>query len=128
MSDAPIGEPTPTAPPWQLHHRLGRALEHGGVKVNEMGQILGVSPATMSNYLSGRTSPKAGMMRQWAIRCGVPYEWLQTGETTSTGPNSPGGQGITGTGCYEDSPGQVVELATWRAAEVAEVVELGRAA
>lgn len=40
-----------------------------------MGDLLGVSGGTMSNYLSGRTSPKDGMIRQWALRCGVPYEW-----------------------------------------------------
>lgn len=46
------------------------------------------------------------------------------------GPNAPGGQGIPSTGCYAESPGQVIDLATRRAPEVpdvAHVAELERA-
>lgn len=88
MSDpAPIGatpdgagtDEDPLA--FDLADRLHKALRLGKCKPGEMRRILGVSESTMTNYLSGQTSPKAGMLRQWALRCGpvVTFEWLATG-------------------------------------------------
>lgn len=68
---------TPLA--WDLVDRLNKAMRVGNCKPGEMRSILGVSPATMTNYLNGTTRPKDGMLRQVAIRCAVPFEWLQTG-------------------------------------------------
>jgi len=77
MSEAEV---SPGVPSWDLHHRLARALEYAGVRVGEMGQYLEVSSKTMTNYLSGTTRPKDGALRAWALRCGVPFAWLKSGE------------------------------------------------
>ena len=60
--------------------RLDKALEVSGVKVTEMAMILGVSRQTIGNYLSGRTTPKLGVLKVWADETGVDLEWLKTGE------------------------------------------------
>lgn len=94
MSEAHI--PAPGIPPWDLHHRLARALEYADVRVGEMGAYLEVSPKTMTNYLSGRTRPRDGMLRAWALRCGVPFGWLRDG---IEGPNDGGDQRLPRRAC-----------------------------
>lgn len=87
-------EPGSQVPTFELRHRLHRALEHGGVRVSEMAAYLEVSESTMTNYLSGRTRPRAGSLRAWAIRCGVPFDWLATGDGhpfDGTSPDPAGG-------------------------------------
>jgi transcriptional regulator with XRE-family HTH domain len=73
-----------TIPDWDLHHRLARALEWADVSAEEMAEILGVHVNSIYNYASGRRIPKRGFIRLWAARCGVPPDWLETGDTTST--------------------------------------------
>lgn len=75
---------------WDLVDRLHKALRVGKCKPGEMKDILGVSPATMTNYLSGKTRPKDGMLRQWAMRCAVPFDWLRYGiEASNDDPGTP---------------------------------------
>jgi transcriptional regulator with XRE-family HTH domain len=71
MADATIEIPT-----WGLHHRLARSLEFAGMKSAAMAEFLDVSENTIRNYLSGRTRPRLGVLRIWALRCGVPLDWL----------------------------------------------------
>ena len=60
--------------------RLSKALKLGKVSSNEMAAHLDVSRTTISNYINGRTEPKRSQIRDWALRTGVPMEWLETGE------------------------------------------------
>lgn len=77
----------PSGLAFDLVDRLHKALRIGRCKPGEMKVVLGVSPATMTNYLSGKHRPKDGMLRQWAFRCQVPFDWLAYGiESTETGP------------------------------------------
>lgn len=79
-------------PEFMLHHRMALALEARNVKRREMAEILDVTPDTITNYTKGKTRPNAGTLRVWALRCGVPYTWLLTGD------NDPDG-GVTSTKC-----------------------------
>jgi transcriptional regulator with XRE-family HTH domain len=63
-------------PEFEMRHRMELALEYGSVSVNEMARQLGVSRTTISNYLHGRTQPRRGDLIAWAMRCGVPFDWL----------------------------------------------------
>lgn len=63
-----------------MRHRLALSLEAAGVEPEEMADALGVSRATIYNYMSGTRNPKLGMVKQWAMRCQVPWEWIVTGE------------------------------------------------
>ena len=47
------------------------------------------APRVACNYLSGRTKPGKAVMRVWALRCGVPYVWLATGEVPKDNPGGP---------------------------------------
>lgn len=63
-----------------MRHRLALALEAADVEPEEMADTLGVSRATVYNYMAGTRNPKLGMVKQWALRCYVPWEWIVTGE------------------------------------------------
>lgn len=63
-----------------LADRLAKSLHVAGITSNDMAAELEVSRTTISNYLNGRTSPKRLYMRIWALKTGVPLEWLETGE------------------------------------------------
>lgn len=72
-----------TIPEWDLTDRLGKALRHAGVEPQEMAAYLEVHRNTVTNWLHGRTRPPATAVKLWAMRCGVPYEWLITGGDVS---------------------------------------------
>jgi transcriptional regulator with XRE-family HTH domain len=78
-----------TIPDWGLHHRLARALEWGNITPEEMAATLGVHVNSIYNYASGRRIPKRGFIRVWALRCGVPFDWLEHGDTETTAPIPP---------------------------------------
>lgn len=63
-------------PQFEMRHRMSLALEYGSVSINEMAQHLGASRTTISNYLHGRTQPRRADLIAWAMKCGVPFEWL----------------------------------------------------
>ena len=57
--------------------RLRMAL--AGRTVLWIAAELGVDPSTASHWLNDKTVPKLGMIRAWAMICGVDYDWLRTG-------------------------------------------------
>lgn len=71
---------TTTIPQFETRHRLALALEAADVDVDEMADNLGVSKQTIYNYMSGNRAPKLGMIKMWAMRCQVPWQWITTGE------------------------------------------------
>lgn len=72
---------TTTAPAWDLADRLRKALRHGDVGVGEMAEYLGVERNTVSRYINGHTKADVRTLRLWAMRTGVPYEWLLHGDS-----------------------------------------------
>ena len=69
-----------------------------------MAEFLGVARNTVSTWINGRIEPSTQTKRLWALRTGVPFEWLDTGEVTPAA--DPGTRAAT-TGRY---PGNVVTL------------------
>ena len=65
---------------WDQSDRLAKALRHAGVSRQEMADYLGVHPNTISNYVHGHIQPDKRTLMLWAARCGVSFEWLDTGE------------------------------------------------
>ena len=90
---------------WTLGDRLGKSLKYAGMKSQDMADIIGVARNTISNYLNDHTEPSKLAIKEWALRTGVPIEWLQTGEVTD--PNQR-------TSDYK-SAGSVVYMADFRA-------------
>lgn len=71
---------TNTIPQFETRHRLALALEAAEVDVDDMAATLGTHRNTIYNYMSGARNPKLGMIKQWAFRCQVPWQWITTGE------------------------------------------------
>ena len=87
MSEQPA---TPAgAPQWDVADRMRKALRHANVEVQEIAVYLGVSRTSVSNWINGRIDPSTQTLRLVALRCGVPYEWLATGEEEPR-PGGPG--------------------------------------
>ena len=82
-------QPAPGIPALTLGWRLQMALRHGGVSVQEMADELGMARNSLSRWLGDRAVPRAIFLKAWALRTGVPYQWLATGETG----DDPGGSG-----------------------------------
>ena len=82
-------------PQFELRHRLDLAMEWAGLKPEDMATEIGRSATTIRNYLSGRTTPDRGHVIAWALRCGVPFGWLESGmiDLTDT-PEPDGPEGI----------------------------------
>lgn len=69
-------------PQWTLADRLRKSLEHASVDSANMAEYLEVHPNTVRNWIAGRTNPPATAVKLWAMRCGLPYEWLAHGVET----------------------------------------------
>ena len=66
---------------WDVADRLRKALRFADLGVGEMADYLGVSRNTVGRYINGHARADRRTLRLWALRCGVPLGWLQTGET-----------------------------------------------
>jgi len=81
-------------PEWTLRWRLQRSLVHADVSIDEMADELDVSRQTVSRWLNDHGVPRNGFLKLWALRCGVPYEWLRTGQGVSKQDNRHPAQGL----------------------------------
>lgn len=72
--------------------RARRALRVSGVGVTAMAEYLGITRETASRYINGKAEMPLQAMRLWALRTGVPFEWLRDGSIPS-GPENPDGGG-----------------------------------
>lgn len=58
-----------------------------------MAEAVEVSTRTIGNYENGRTMVRGSVLKVWAIRTGVPLDWLRTGHHGDDGDH--GGQAVT---------------------------------
>jgi transcriptional regulator with XRE-family HTH domain len=66
-------------PELTLGWRLRLAVAHAGISVEEIADEMGVSRSTVSRWANDRGPVREIYLKQWALRCGVPYEWLNAG-------------------------------------------------
>ena len=64
-------------PSFAIGDRLRKAREHTG-----LGH-------TVTNYERGHVSPRAIVLKMWALRTGVPLVWLETGEAPRPSDEGP---------------------------------------
>lgn len=93
-------QPLPDDLSWDLADRLRKALRVSGVGVGEMATELAVSRNTVGNYINGHTEPNRATLRVWALRTGIPIEWILTGEIPGDDGDTPGGLGKPSTKWY----------------------------
>lgn len=79
---------------FDLADRLRKSLRVADVSVQEMADYLEVNRNTVGRWLGGGGEPKGLYMRMWAMRTGVPIEWLRSGHLNEETP-SPGGDGVS---------------------------------
>ena len=69
--------------------RMRKSLRVSGLTVQDMADYLGVTRGTVSTWINGHIDPSTQTLRLWAMRTGVPYEWL-TGGLRPGHPRGPG--------------------------------------
>jgi transcriptional regulator with XRE-family HTH domain len=96
---------TPTVPTFEARHRLALARESAGLTQGELADRLEVSRSTVSNYESGATKRYTRpIIRLWAQVCGVPAEWLLTGDVRpARRPRRGGPNSRPGSAAYRDT-------------------------
>lgn len=68
-----------TVPPVLVQHRLRIAREYAGLEQEQLAELIGVSRNTVSNAEKGRGKARKITLNAWALACGVPVSWLETG-------------------------------------------------
>lgn len=81
-------------PEWDLADRLAKALRIAGLTASGMADYLEVHRNTVSAWINGRTPPSAQTVRLWALRTGVPHEWLRTGYVSPSGDGPEDGPAV----------------------------------
>ena len=66
-------------PQFDQADRMRKSLRDTAIGVQEMADYLEVSRNTVSTWINGRVPPSSQTLRLWAMRCGVPLEWLRDG-------------------------------------------------
>lgn len=77
--DLPIG----SVPQWTLGDRLRKARTWVGLSTEDLAAELDVTARTVTNYETGQTRPRRPTLALWALKTGVPFEWLDGGEGDS---------------------------------------------
>jgi transcriptional regulator with XRE-family HTH domain len=67
-------------PVFDLSDRLRKAREVTGLDQKAFADEVGISRGTVANYERGKVTPREIVLRAWALRTGVPLEWLKTGK------------------------------------------------
>jgi transcriptional regulator with XRE-family HTH domain len=62
-----------------LADRLAKSLQVAGLSVADMADYMEAHRNTIGAWLNRRARPRPANMRLWAMRTGVPYEWLRDG-------------------------------------------------
>jgi transcriptional regulator with XRE-family HTH domain len=83
MTFTQTGEAATEVPRWDTADRMRKALRQADISVQDMAEYLGVARNTVSTWINGRIKPSSQTLRLWALRCGVPLEWLTEGEPES---------------------------------------------
>ena len=74
---------------FDMSDRLRKSLSVSGLGVQDMADYLGVSRVTVSRWVNGQREPKLSTLRLWAIKTGVPLEWLTTGSFSPAPAQTP---------------------------------------
>ena len=68
-------------PTFTTGDRLRKARQLTGLEQADFADELGISRGTVRNYELDHVAPRKIVLRAWAMRTGVPLQWLVNGET-----------------------------------------------
>lgn len=92
-------------PQWTRGDRMRKARETADIRTADMAAYFERDRKTINNWESDRTDPGRAVVMQWALRCGVPHEWIESGATPE-GPDTGDGLVIDATGWFSRSAGR----------------------
>ncbi|MSS45898.1 helix-turn-helix transcriptional regulator [Cutibacterium sp. WCA-380-WT-3A] len=78
-------------PEFDRSDRLRKAREHAGLEQSELASTIGVSRNTVSAAERGVSAPRRHVVMAWAMACGVPVEWIETGRAPHRDDEGPDG-------------------------------------
>lgn len=81
-------QPAPHIPQWTLGDRLRKARSLTGLTTREFASEIGVSQKTVTTAENDHGGTRRTTIAAYAVRTGVPMEWLETG--TAPDPGGPG--------------------------------------
>ena len=87
-SDAQGRPPSELLP--DLADRLAKSLQVSGISVAEMAAYMEVHRNSVGAWLNRRSQPRPANVRLWAMRTGVPYQWLRDGVWPEDQPEESG--------------------------------------
>ncbi len=67
-------------PPIEARHRLRIAREYASYDQSALAETIGVSRNTITNVEKGNVGIRKIVLNAWAMACGVPVDWITTGE------------------------------------------------
>lgn len=73
----PTDLPAGNVPQWTLGDRLRKARTTAGIERPDMADDIGCTERTISSYELDQTRVPKLVIRQYALRTGVPLEWLR---------------------------------------------------
>ncbi|MEH3142473.1 MAG: helix-turn-helix transcriptional regulator [Mycobacterium kyogaense] len=78
-------------PQWDLADRLMKSLRVANMSQQQMADHLEVHRNTVNGWLNGKGKPPTRpMLIAWALRTGVPFEWVANGDSgRPDGPDDP---------------------------------------
>lgn len=76
-------------PQWTLGDRLRKARLHAGLEQTELAKEIGIGRTSIVKYEKDVQVPPRPVILSWALRCGVPFEWLSNGHVPA-GHGGPG--------------------------------------
>lgn len=68
-------------PQFDLADRMRKALRTSDLGVQDMADYLGVARSTVGKWINGHINPSKQSLRLWAMRTGVDFNWLVTGQS-----------------------------------------------
>ncbi len=103
-------------PAWTTGDRLRKAREGRGMGQQQMADEIGISRRSVSAYEGGGSTPKRPVLLSWALRTGVPLEWLRSGTAEAPQPEGPGSERARQYSKLQPSDPKVLPLVSRRAA------------
>jgi len=73
-------------PEFDIGDRMRKAREHAVLSQAQIAGEIGVGRTSIIGYETGRQKPSKPVVRAWAFRTGVPYEWICHADTDPCGP------------------------------------------
>ena len=85
-----------TIPEFTLGDRLRKARELTGLSVRRFAEEIGVSHGTITNAEGDRRAVRPITIKAYAMKTGVPFEWLATGVMPNGPEDGPDGGSTAG--------------------------------